>query len=196
MTTTTRGARYGVLPWVVVVAAIALSSASNPRGTDVAAAGSTGTASSGSTVSGSTGGSSTCGTCNGNNGNGAGNGGSAGSGSPGHTLTLSGVVAGYLAPGRVGTLTVTIANPNNQDITVRSVSGRVSSVGTRGLVGKLPCDANWFEVTPFSSTKVIGKNASGSVVLPFALKNLPTTNQDNCKGVSLAVTFSATADAA
>ena len=105
-------------------------------------------------------------------------------------------MTGSLAPGSAGTLNVTIANPNNQDITVRSVTGAVTSVGTRGFAGKLPCDKSWFEITPFTSTKVIAKNASGDVALPIAFKNLPTTNQDNCKGVTFSFTFSATADAA
>ena len=192
MTTTTRSRRYGVLPWVVVVGALALSSASlPPEARPSASTGSTGTA-----VSGTAGGSSTCGNCNGNNGNGSGNGGSTGTGSPGHAVNVTGVVSGAIAPGRPAVLNVTIDNPNNQDITVRSVSGRVTSVSTRGLSGLQPCSAAWFSVGSFTGAKVIGRNGSAVVSLPVTLTNLPLVNQDNCKNVSYSFAFTATAEGA
>lgn len=186
MTTTTRSSRLGVLPWVVVVSVVALSSASIPQSArPTAAAGSTGTA-----IAGTSGGSSS----SGNNGNG--NGGSTGTGNPGHAISVTGTVTGAIAPGRTVGLNVTIANPNNQDITVRSVSGQVTTVGTRGIAGLQACSTSWFSVGSYSGSKVIAKNSSAVVQLPVTLTNLPLTNQDNCKNVTYSFSFTATADGA
>ncbi|MCU1623572.1 MAG: hypothetical protein JWL79_2417 [Frankiales bacterium] len=112
---------------------------------------------------------------------------------PGHPITVTGAVVGKISLGSPATLNVTIANPNNQDILITSVTGAITSVTTRGLAGLPPCSSSWYSVGSFTGTKTITKNSSGQVTIPLTLTNLPSTNQDNCKGSN--VTFSFTAQA-
>jgi hypothetical protein len=126
---------------------------------------------------------------NGNNGNG-------GNGNPGHAITLTGAVVGKISLGTPATLTVTISNPNNQDIVVTSVTGAITSVTSAGLVGRPACSTSWYSVGTFTGAKNVAKNASGQVSVPLSLTNLPSTNQDNCKGSTVQFSFTAQAQQA
>jgi hypothetical protein len=124
---------------------------------------------------------------NGNNGNGS---------NSGHPITLTGSVVGKIGLGTPATLTVTISNPNNQDIVVTSVTGAITSVTSAGLVGSPVCSSSWYSVGTFTGSKTVMKNASGQVSVPLTLTNLPSTNQDNCKGSTVQFTFTAQAQQA
>jgi hypothetical protein len=125
----------------------------------------------------------------GNNGNGNPN-------SVGHTISLSGSVVGRVAPGSPATLTVTISNPNNQDIVVTSLTGTITSVTTLGLPGRPACSTSWYSVGTFTGSKAIAKNKSGTISVPLSLADLPSTNQDNCKGSTVQFAFTAQAQQA
>jgi hypothetical protein len=124
---------------------------------------------------------------NGNNGNGS---------NAGHPITLTGSVVGKIWPGSPATLNVTISNPNNQDIVVTSVTGAITSVTSAGLDGRPVCSSSWYNVGSFTGSKTIAKNANGQVSVPLTLTNLPSTNQDNCKGSTVHFTFTAQAQQA
>jgi hypothetical protein len=128
----------------------------------------------------------------GSNGNGNGNGNSNG----GHPITLTGAVAGKLVLGSPSTVTVTVNNPNNQDIAVTSVTGAITSVTSAGLAGRPVCSASWYNVGSFTGTKTIAKNTNGQFSIPVTLANLPSTNQDNCKGSTVRLNFTAQAQQA
>jgi hypothetical protein len=130
---------------------------------------------------------------NGNNGNGNGN---SGNGNPGHAITLTGTVVGKISPNSPAALNITIDNPNNQDIVVTSVSGSITSVTSAGLVGRPPCSADWYSVGTFTGPKTIAKNKSAQVSVPLTLTDLPSTNQDNCKGSTVQFSFAAQAQQA
>jgi hypothetical protein len=121
-------------------------------------------------------------------GNGQGNG-----GNQGHPITLSGVVQGQVAPGGTAPLVVTIANQNNQDILVTSVTGSVTSVTSAGQTGKPACSTSWYRVGSFAGSLRVHKNASGTVMLPVSFLNAPAVNQDNCKGARYTFSFTAQA---
>ena len=128
-------------------------------------------------------------------GTGTGNGstGSTTGSNPGHPITVTGAIVGKISLGAPTTLNVTIANPNNQDILVTSVTGAITSVTSAGLVGRPACSTSWYSVGSFSGSKSISKNSSGQVSIPLTLTNLPSTNQDNCKGSTVNFSFSAQA---
>ena len=122
-----------------------------------------------------------------------------GNGNPnnvGHTISLSGSVVGRVAPGSPATLTVTISNPNNQDIVVTSLTGTITSVTSLGLVGRPVCSPSWYSVGTFSGSKAIAKNKSATISVPLSLSDLPSTNQDNCKGSTVQFSFTAQAQQA
>jgi hypothetical protein len=112
---------------------------------------------------------------------------------PGHPIRLSGVVTGRITPGRPATLTVTVSNPNNQDVVVTSLTGSVTSVSSQVLAGRPPCSATWFTVGTFAGARTIAAKGSAEVAVPVALTDLPATNQDNCKGGTLQLAFTAQA---
>jgi hypothetical protein len=130
---------------------------------------------------------------NGQGNNGNGNGGSTGGSSPGHSLNVSGVVQGTVAPNRPATLVVTINNPNSQDILVTSVTGSVTSVTTAHQAGKPVCSTAWYQVGSFSGSLLVPKGASRTVSVPVSFLNSATINQDNCKGQQYTYSFTAQA---
>jgi hypothetical protein len=126
----------------------------------------------------------------GNNGNGNGN------GNPGHAITLTGTVVGKISPSSPAVLNITIDNPNNQDIVVTSVTGSITSVTSAGLADRPVCSAAWYSVGTFTGPKTIAKNKSAQVSVPLTLTDLPSTNQDNCKGSTVQFSFAAQAQQA
>jgi hypothetical protein len=123
-----------------------------------------------------------CGNCQGNSGSGGGNGGSSGGGSPGKALIATATNVTPIAPGRGGTVTVQVENPNNQAVLVTKVAGIVTSVTTGSRPGLQACSKDWFALGEFNGSKTIAKNASGTVTMPVGFVN-KTFNQDNCKNV-------------
>jgi hypothetical protein len=115
------------------------------------------------------------------------------SSNPGHPLVVSGTVVGSVAPGSPAHLVVTISNPNNQAVLLTSVSGAITSVASAGLAHKPVCSASWYHVASFSGSRTIAKSSSTSVELQVTFDDLPTVNQDNCKGAQYTYSFTAQA---
>lgn len=114
-------------------------------------------------------------------------------GDSGHSITLVGSVIGRISPTTPATLSLTIQNPNDQEIVVTRVTGSVTSVTSAGFAGRPICVIGWYSVGSFTGTRSIGKHGSSVVSVPISLSNLPSTNQDNCKGSTLHFSFTAQA---
>jgi hypothetical protein len=115
---------------------------------------------------------------NGNNGNG-GNGGN-GNGDNPKGFTISGSLTG-LYPGASKPLVLTVTNPNNQAITVQSLT--VTPHATGG------CTAGTLTTGPFTAFQVPGRSsATTSITI-----RMSGTAGDACKGVSWPLTYSGTA---
>jgi hypothetical protein len=72
------------------------------------------------------------------------------------------------------------------------VTGSITSVTTRGLAGLPACSASWFSVGASTTPTPIAKNKTGTVSVPVTLNDLPV-NQDNCKGSTVQLAFTAQA---
>ena len=125
----------------------------------------------------------------GNNGQGNGNGGPSGGGAPGKALTTSVVSSTPVAPGRAGSVTVKVTNPNNQAAVITSLTGSVTNVGSGTRPGLATCDKSWLTLGSFSGNRSVAANSSTLVTVPVTFTNLGTTNQDNCKGVTYTFSF-------
>jgi len=121
-----------------------------------------------------------CGNCQGNGG---------GGGSPGKAITVSGVAVTPIAPGRAGTVTVTVRNPNNQDVLVTRVSGSVTRVTSPSGTSVPTCLDSWFILGAIDQSRLITRNTTGTVTLPVRFKNEPEINQDDCKNVRYNFSF-------
>ena len=112
---------------------------------------------------------------------------------PGHAITVTAVLTGQLGPGSPASLRVTITNPNSQAVEVTSVSGAITSVVTGTLPGRMACSASWYHVEPFTGSQPVARNGSITVPLRVTFDDVPTTNQDNCKGARFTYSFTAQA---
>jgi hypothetical protein len=106
--------------------------------------------------------------------------------------------AGGLAPGRWQPIPVTITNPNSAPIYVSALTVAVSADSTPpGCSSATNIELQ--QATGLASSPV-AVPANGSATIPAAqqprirLKDLPTVNQDACKGKAFAFTFTGTAN--
>lgn len=79
-----------------------------------------------------------------------------------------------------------LANDENQDMVVTSLSGVVKSVDKAG------CDPTWLTITPFNGTKTVFKTSVGQLDLPIVLDDR-SDNQDACKDAHFQITVTAQA---
>ena len=124
----------------------------------------------------------------GNNGVGNGNGGS-GSTTPAKALVVLSQGATPIAPGRPGTVTVLVTNPNNQVVSLTSLTGTVTGVSTGTRVGLPNCNKAWIVLGSWSGTKLVGANGSTTVQMPVSFTDVASVNQDNCKGATYQFSF-------
>jgi hypothetical protein len=112
----------------------------------------------------------------------------------GATFTISGSVSG-LYPGVWRPIAITFTNPNNHTIYVTSLTVTVSS-------SPASCAASTnveIQQAPLTTSHTATVPANGSAPLAAAdrpmirLKDLPTTNQDACKGATFSLSYSGTA---
>jgi hypothetical protein len=127
----------------------------------------------------------------GNNGVGNGNGGSAGNNSPGKAFTTAVVGSTPVAPGRVGSVTVKVTNPNNQGALVTSLTGSVTGVSSGNRLELASCNKAWITLGSFSGSQPVAANGNTLVTIPVTFTDL-ATNQDNCKGVTYSFSFTVT----
>jgi hypothetical protein len=128
----------------------------------------------------------------GNNGVGNGNGGSAGTGtsvSPGKAFTVSVQSVSAIAPGKTGTVTVNVTNPNSQAANLTSLTGIVTGVGSGTRAGLPKCEPSWVVLGGWTGTRNVAGNGSTALSMPVSFTDKPTTNQDNCKGVTYTFSF-------
>ena len=130
----------------------------------------------------------------GNNGVGNGNGGasSGNNSSPGKALTTSVTSVTPVAPGKVGSVTVKVTNPNNQAALVTGLTGSVTGVGSGNRPGLQQCNKSWIVLGSFAGSQPVAANSSTMVTVPVTFSNLSTVNQDNCKGVTYQFSFTVT----
>lgn len=138
------------------------------------------------TVTGS--GSSTCGSCVGNNGAGTGNGG--GNGTSAKPFAIAGQITD-LAPGVARALRLSVTNPNNQPLTVSSLSAVPTSVTKRsGATGNCTVSDIVLGAWPKQPFQVpAGGSASSPTTIAVQLRKTAT---DACQGATFTLTYSGT----
>lgn len=121
---------------------------------------------------------------------------------PGKPFTISGNLAGLLAPGVSLPLDLTLANPNNKPLSVTNLTVTVQSV-TRAPGATRPCSTADYGVTQYSGPYPLTVPANGSATLSglgvapasrpkVSMINAPT-NQDGCKSATLTLAYSGSA---
>lgn len=132
----------------------------------------------------------------GNNGAGVGNGPS-GASAPAKALVVTHALQGAVRLGTPATLRVTVRNPNSQDVFLRSVSARVTSVSSTAGAGPA-CRPDDFAISTFTApagTRRVLKDRSTSVDLLVTMRE-SGTDQDRCKGATYTFSYAAAADQA
>lgn len=126
----------------------------------------------------------------GNKGVGNGNGGSVttGSSSPGKAFTVAVAATTPVAPGRRGSVTVQVTNPNSQAAVLTSLAGSVTGIGTRGNPRLPACQASWVTLGSWTGAVDVAGGGRTLLTVPVTFTNTPS-NQDNCKGVSYTFSF-------
>jgi hypothetical protein len=120
-------------------------------------------------------------------------------------LSISGDLASVLLPGLGGPLNLALTNPNNRPVSVTGLS-----VALTGLTAPnadpghgLPCTLADFAVDQFSGTYPVALAASATrtlsdlgvstATMPVLRMQNTSSNQDGCKGSTLALTYTAAA---
>lgn len=129
----------------------------------------------------------------GNNGNGVGNGAN-GAQPPAKALAVQHTMLGTVRLGRPAAMRVTITNPNNQAVDLKSVTATVTNVVS--AAGSTPaCTSSNFSISSYNGSRRIAKNGSTSVDLTVSMVE-NGANQDRCKGATYRFSFTATANQA
>lgn len=96
--------------------------------------------------------------------------------------------SGPLVLGEPGSLVITVVNPNDADIAVQLVTVDVLQPSEEG------CLAEWLTVGGYAAATdpplVVAADSTTRLVVPYMLVDLPTTNQDACKGASFPLSIS------
>lgn len=108
-------------------------------------------------------------------------------------FTISGTLDRALAPGVTGNLDLALTNPNNQPMTVTGLTVAIASVSNSGCTAGENYSVRQFTgsvTVPANATRTL--SALGVTALPqITMVDLPV-NQDVCKGVTLALTYTGT----
>ena len=112
----------------------------------------------------------------------------AGSASPGKAFTVAVASSSPVAPGRRGSVTVQVTNPNAQAAVLTSLSGKITGVGSRGNTRLPTCQASWITLGTWTGSVGVAGGGRTTLTMPVTFTNTPT-NQDNCKGVSYTFSF-------
>lgn len=109
----------------------------------------------------------------------------AGSPSPVTVLHSTGTVTNGLFPGGTGDLRLTLNNPNNDQVTITSVSGNGAVTGSGG-VGS--CSSTGVSVTPGLTglTVAVAPGNPVSVVIPGAA-SMNASSDDGCEGATFSI---------
>ena len=115
----------------------------------------------------------------------------------GKPFTISGDLAGQLAPGVSRPLDLTLTNPNKKPISVTNLTVAIGSV-TRtqyAISHNQPCGAADYRITQYSGTYPLTVPGSGAIAVPSGsapqVAMLDTaSNQDGCKGATITFAYS------
>jgi hypothetical protein len=123
---------------------------------------------------------------------------------PPDAFTIAGALPHLLTPGTGEPLDLTLTNLESTDLTITNLNVRVASVSGPQSNSTHTCDPGDFSVDQFSGTPGFTLSAAGSAdlgELGFAPSEWPAVsmldrpvNQDGCKGASLSLSFTGTAD--
>jgi hypothetical protein len=125
---------------------------------------------------------------------------------PPDAFTIAGALPHLLTPGTGEPLDLTLTNLESTDLTIANLNVQVASVSGPQQSSTRTCDPDDFTVEQFSGTPGFTLPAASSADLAelgFAPSEWPTVsmldrpvNQDGCKGASLSLSFTGTADEA
>jgi hypothetical protein len=125
---------------------------------------------------------------------------------PPDAFTIAGALPHLLTPGTGEPLDLTLTNLESTDLTIANLNVQVASVSGPQSSSTHTCDPDDFSVEQFSGTPGFTLPAASSAdlgELGFAPSEWPTVsmldrpvNQDGCKGASLSLSFTGTADEA
>jgi hypothetical protein len=125
---------------------------------------------------------------------------------PPDAFTIAGALPHLLTPGTGEPLDLTLTNLESTDLTIANLNVRVASVSGPQQSSTHTCDRGDFSVEQFSGTPGFTLPAASSAdlgELGFEPSEWPTVsmldrpvNQDGCKGASLSLSFTGTADEA
>jgi hypothetical protein len=119
------------------------------------------------------------------------------------SFTIAGSVDGPLEPGTPRPLNLQITNPNPRPLIVSGLSTSIRTVNAPAATAALPCTLSGFSAqqfsgrlpltVPASSTRTLAQLGVPAAQWPqISIVNLPT-NQDGCKGASLALAYAGAA---
>ncbi|MFD7156238.1 hypothetical protein ACFV9C_16640 [Kribbella sp. NPDC059898] len=115
----------------------------------------------------------------------------------GKPFTISGNLSGQLAPGISRPLDLTLTNPNKKPVSVTNLTVAITSI-TRtpyAISHNQPCGSADYKITQYSGTYPLSIPANATATLPTGsapqVAMLDTaTNQDGCKGATIALAYS------
>jgi hypothetical protein len=123
---------------------------------------------------------------------------------PPDAFTISGALPHLLTPGTGEPLDLTLTNLESTDLTITNLNVEVASVSGPQSSSTHTCDPGDFSIEQFSGVPGFTLSAASSAdlgELGFAPSEWPTVsmldrpvNQDGCKGASLSLSFTGTAD--
>jgi hypothetical protein len=114
----------------------------------------------------------------------------------GNPFTITGTLDRLLAPGVTGLLNLSLANPNNQTLSITNLTVAITGTNKPGC----PADGN-YSLAQFSGTYplTVPANSSRTLAQLTAQTNFPkitmndlASNQDVCKGAVLSLSYSGT----
>jgi hypothetical protein len=116
---------------------------------------------------------------------------------PGKSLTFSPafIQVSGLAPGISKPITLTVINPNNQDVVLQAVTAVMTSPSpgpTDPVLCSSPADVT-IQVRSGQTPVDVKKNGKQDVLADVLMNNSTTRNQQDCKGKRFTFSFSATA---
>jgi hypothetical protein len=125
---------------------------------------------------------------------------------PPDAFTIAGALPHLLTPGTGEPLDLTLTNLESTDLTITNLNVKVASVSGPQSSSTHTCDPGDFSIEQFSEVPGFTLSAASSAdlgELGFAPSEWPTVsmldrpvNQDGCKGASLSLSFTGTADEA
>lgn len=115
----------------------------------------------------------------------------------GTPFTISGTLDRLLAPGVTGLLNLSLTNPNNQTLNITNLTVAITGTNKPGCAVSGNYSVGQFSGTypltvPANSTRTLSQLTTQSATFPKITMNDLASNQDNCKGAVLSLSYSGT----